>query len=75
MHVLLSVFANQPEKVVKSLLEDWRSVCDRDGLYESRLAFEDLNRSFKNGTPCDMEEFFDNNNVRKEWIQWIYNKL
>ena len=73
--VLLAVFSRQPSQTVAGQLTAWQACTARDGLRESRTAWQDLDRSFKDGTPCNMEEFYDSNSVRKEWVQWIYNKL
>ena len=76
VQVLLAVISCQPGGVVRASLEDWARFCDSDGLYETRKSFEDISSSFEDGEPKEKREFFDENNcVRKEWIQWIYNKL
>jgi len=75
VHVLLSLFSCQPGPVVQGWLLSWEEVCARDGLLESRLAWEDLNKSFTAGVPSDRREFYEGDRVRREWIQWVYNKL
>lgn len=76
VNVLLSVISNQSANVIAKALSDWEESCLENGLFESRNSYEDLARSFKNGQPKHKLEFFDENNcVRKEWIQWIYQKI
>ena len=73
--MLLSLFSGQPSPVVQGWLLSWEEVCARDGLLESRLAWEDLNKSFTAGVPSDRREFYEGDRGRREWIQWVYNKL
>ena len=72
----MAVISRQSGEVVRRSLEDWARLCDSDGLHETRRSYEDIRSSFEDGEPREKLEFFDENNcVRKEWIQWIYNKL
>jgi len=76
VHLLLAVFSRQTQEEVKDALESWGNLCDSDGLYESRKTLRSIEESLKDGVPVHEEEFFDETeNVRKEWIQWLYNKL
>ena len=72
----MAMFSGQSCNVVVSSLKSWEALCERDGLFESRTSFRDLERSFHEGLPSNKAEFFDENDqARTEWIKWIYNKL
>ena len=74
--VILCVLSEQSRDVIKKALQDWDNCCDSDRLYESRRSYNDIGQSFIDGEIRHRLEFFDENNcVRKEWIQWVYNKL
>ena len=76
VNVILCVLSEQPGDMIRKALQDWDNCCDRDGLYESRRSYNDIGQSFINGELRHRLEFFDENNcVRKEWIEWVYNKL
>lgn len=76
VNIILAVFSNQSSDTVKTLMKDWKLFCESDGLIESWQTYQDIERSFKNGFAVHKEEFFDDaNNVRNEWLSWIYSKL
>jgi len=73
---LIALFANEPPARIEQHFEDWKKLIARDGLQESRAAFEDMNQSFENGAVRHQEEFWEAGaKPRDEWIKWIYPKL
>lgn len=73
---LVALFANEPPTKIGQHFEEWQRLILRDGLQESRNAFEDLQQSFDNGAVRHREEFWgEDAKPREEWIKWIYPKL
>lgn len=77
VHLVLAVFSGQSPADVSSQVSSWRDLCSSDGLLESSIAWQDMDRSFSQGVVNNREEFFlpGEDKVRTEWIEWVYRKL